>query len=68
MRKLFILYLCYPNCQTLSSELSWSHYSELLSISDKSKRNFYEKEKLIEEVKKLINEIAKLKGANKRKN
>ena len=28
------LYLCYPNCQTLSGELSWSHYCELLSISD----------------------------------
>lgn len=38
------LYLCYPNCQTLSGELSWSHYCELLSISDESKRNFYEKE------------------------
>lgn len=38
------LYLCYPNCQTLSSEISWSHYCELLSISDENKRRFYEKE------------------------
>lgn len=41
MRK---LYLLYPNCQTLSGELSWSHYCEILSISDESKRKFYEKE------------------------
>ena len=30
--------------QTLSSHLGWSHYCELLSISDKDKRSFYEKE------------------------
>lgn len=39
-----LLYLKYPNCQTLSSKLSWSHYCELLYISDDDKRNFYEKE------------------------
>ena len=32
------------NCQTLSGKLSWSHYCELLSISDPDKRSFYEKE------------------------
>ena len=37
-------YLSYPICQTVSSKLSWSHYCELLSISDEQKRNFYEKE------------------------
>ena len=37
-------YLLYPICQTLSSKLSWSHYCELLSISDEKKRSFYEKE------------------------
>ncbi len=37
-------YLLYPICQTLSSKLSWSHYCELLSIDDKKKRSFYEKE------------------------
>ena len=37
-------YLAYPNCQTLSGKLSWSHYCELLSISDADKRSFYEKE------------------------
>ncbi|MBO5488010.1 MAG: DUF1016 family protein [Eubacterium sp.] len=37
-------YLAYPICQTLSGKLSWSHYCELLSISDIDKRSFYEKE------------------------
>ena len=39
-----LLYLKYPNCQALSSKLSWSHYCELLYISDDDKRSFYEKE------------------------
>ena len=30
--------------RTLSSHLGWSHYCELISIQDDSKRNFYEKE------------------------
>ena len=37
-------YLNYEKCQTVSGKLSWSHYCELLSISDKDKRSFYEKE------------------------
>lgn len=37
-------YLKYPICQTVSGKLSWSHYCELLSISDDNKRAFYEKE------------------------
>ena len=37
-------YLFYPICQTVSGKLSWSHYCELLSISDEHKRSFYEKE------------------------
>jgi hypothetical protein len=37
-------YLAYENCQTLSGKLSWSHYCELLTISDPDKRSFYEKE------------------------
>lgn len=39
-----LLYLKYPNCQALSSKLSWSHYCELLYISDDDKCSFYEKE------------------------
>lgn len=34
----------YGSVQTLSEQLSWSHYCELLSISDKDKRRFYEVE------------------------
>jgi len=37
-------YLAYEKCQTLSGKLTWSHYCELLSISDADKRSFYEKE------------------------
>ena len=37
-------YLAYEKCQTVSGKLSWSHYCELLSISDANKRSFYEKE------------------------
>lgn len=37
-------YLTYPQQQTLSVSLSWSHYCELLTISDPDRRSFYEKE------------------------
>ena len=39
-----MLYIKYPICQTLSNKLSWSHYCELLTISDDDKRSFYEQE------------------------
>ncbi len=32
--------------QTVSVKLTWSHYCELLSISDEKKRSFYEKESI----------------------
>lgn len=41
MRKFFIEY---QNVQTLSGQISWSHYCELLILDDKQKRAFYEKE------------------------
>lgn len=41
MRRFF---LTYQIQQTVSVKLSWSHYCELLSISDPDKRSFYEKE------------------------
>ena len=37
-------YLNYPDVQTASGQLSWSHYCELLAVSDKDARNFYENE------------------------
>lgn len=39
-----LFYQTYQKIQTVSGKLSWSHYCELLSISDEDKRNFYEKE------------------------
>lgn len=38
MRK---FYSCFPIGTTLSSQLTWSHYLELIKIEDKNKRNFY---------------------------
>lgn len=37
-------YLSYEKCQSVTGKLSWTHYCELLSISDLDKRSFYEKE------------------------
>ena len=37
-------YHAYQIQQTVSVKLSWSHYCELLSITDPDKRSFYEKE------------------------
>ena len=39
-----LLYLIYPIYQTLSGKLSWSHYTELLAISDDLARSFYEQQ------------------------
>ena len=39
-------YLAYEKCQTVSGKLSWSHYCELLNITDENKRSFYEKESI----------------------
>lgn len=41
MRK---FYLLYPNFQTVSGKLSWSHICELLTIDDALERKFYEQE------------------------
>ena len=41
MRK---FYIYFPIATTVSSQLSWSHYLEILKIEEKTKRNFYIKE------------------------
>lgn len=41
-------YLTYPKWQTVSAKLSWSHYTELLAISDNLARSFYEQQCLKE--------------------
>ncbi|MDR2395141.1 MAG: PDDEXK nuclease domain-containing protein [Endomicrobium sp.] len=38
----------YPIFQTVSGKLSWSHYSELLTVSDDLARAFYEKQSIKE--------------------
>jgi len=42
------LYATYPISATLSHQLSWSHYVELLKIDDALERNFYEQQTQIE--------------------
>ena len=44
LQNMRLFYLSYPICQTVSGKLSWSHYCELLIISDPDRRSFYEKE------------------------
>ena len=39
-----LLYLKYPKSQTLSDQLTWSHYVELLMIEEDLERSFYEKQ------------------------
>lgn len=44
LQNMRLLYLNYEKCQSVTGKLSWTHYCELLSISDKDKRSFYEQE------------------------
>ncbi len=41
-------YLIYRKWQTVSAELSWSHYTLLLSLTDEFARSFYEKQSIAE--------------------
>jgi len=43
-----LFYLKYPKSETLSHQLSWSHYFELLKIEDDLERSFYEKQSINE--------------------
>jgi len=38
------LYVCYSKSQTVSDQLGWSHYVELLKLDDELERSFYEKQ------------------------
>ena len=44
LQNMRLLYLNYPICQSLSGKLSFTHYCELFSVSDKNARSFYEQE------------------------
>lgn len=48
LQNMRLLYLAYPKCQTLSGKLSWSHYCELLIISDEQKRSFMKRNALMQ--------------------
>ena len=55
-----LFYLKYPKFQTVSGKLSWSHYSELLSIQEDVARHFYENQSInenwsVRELKRQIN-------------
>ena len=39
-----VFYLNYQKFQTVSGKLGWSHYSEILGVSDELARKFYEKQ------------------------
>lgn len=39
-----MFYKAYPKFEKLSNKITWSHYLELMIITDIDKRNFYEKE------------------------
>lgn len=39
-----MFYKAYPEFEKLSNKITWSHYLELMIITDIDKRNFYEKE------------------------
>src|SRR3989344_3522233 len=43
-----LLYLKYQKSQTLSDQLSWSHYVELLMVDNDLERDFYEKQGITE--------------------
>lgn len=57
-----LLFLKYPKSQTLSDQLSWSHYIELLMIDDDLERSFYEKQCIkekwsVRELKRQMNSL-----------
>ena len=60
IQRMIKFYTTYKTVPTLSGQLTWSHYCELLSISSKDKRMFYEKECInsnwsVRELKRQIN-------------
>ena len=36
-----LFYRCFPNCDTLRHELTWSHYRRLISVEDEKARLWY---------------------------
>lgn len=60
LQNMRLLFLKYEKSQSLIGKLTWTHYCELLSISDDDKCSFYEKECInskwsVRELKRQIN-------------
>ncbi len=54
------LYIKYPIFQSLTGKLTWTHYAELLGVSDDNARSFYEQQSInenwsVRELKRQIN-------------
>ena len=41
LRYMRLFYRCFPNCDTLRHELTWSHYRRLISVEDEKARLWY---------------------------
>lgn len=48
LKRIRQFFLQYPKSATVSRQLSWSHYVELLKIDDGLERSFYEKQSILE--------------------
>lgn len=46
IRRMRRFYECYPNWSTVSTELSWAHFQELIRIERKEERDFYQTESI----------------------
>ncbi len=40
-------YRCYQIVSTVSAQLSWSHYTELVEVQDKKERHFYQHQAIL---------------------
>ena len=62
LRRMRKFYCLFPIRSTVLTELSWSHYLELIKIEEESKRNFYIKESINSKwsVRELQRQIASL--------
>ena len=60
MHNMRLFYLTYQKFQSVTGKLTWTHYCELLAITDETRRSFYEKECInsgwsVRELKRQIN-------------
>ena len=66
IRRMRRFYEFYPIWSTVSTELSWAHFQELIRIDRKEERDFYEKESIDDDFENLnsLFEICKIKSGN----